>query len=157
MEQLREQLVQLLFRVRNLGAFATTRLDACPAGMDINMTEFLLLRHVAEMDASSRFGLTDMQKSFGITKSGASKMLAALEKKGCLLRDTDRRDRRNLVITLTNKGYEAVRRLKDYVDAAIAEYVRRVGEKDLQQAITIFARLEKESNAVREAVLSKCE
>jgi len=155
MDALKEQLVQLLFKIRNLGAFATSRMDACPAGVDINMTEFLFMQQVANRDARRGFSLTDMQRDFGISKSGASKMLSALEKKGCLLRDTDKRDRRNLVVTLTAAGLAAVAQLKDYVDAAISEYIRRLGEAELMQAIALVTRLEKESNAVRDAVRAR--
>jgi len=152
---MKEQLVQLLFKIRNLGAFATSRMDACPVGVDINMTEFLFMQQVANRDTRRGFSLQDMQNNFGISKSGASKMLSALEKKGCLLRDTDKKDRRNLVVTLTEAGLLAVTQLKDYVDLAISEYIRRLGETELLQAIALITRLEKESNAVRDAVRTK--
>lgn len=155
MDLMKEQLVQLLFKLRNLGSFATSRMDACPVDVDINMTEFLFMQQVADRDVDHCFSLSDMQKRFGITKSGASKMLAALEKKGCLLRDTDKKDRRNLVVTLTSAGRDAVAQLRGYVDAALSEYIRRLGESDLKQAISLISRLEKESNAVRELVRTK--
>ena len=155
MDPRQEQLGQLIFKIRNFGAIATARMDTRPAGLDINMAEFFLMKRVAEMDPENKFSLFDVQSCLCISKAGVSKMLGALEKKGYLVRDIDRSNRRNIIITLTARGCEVIKRLEGIVDDYLTEYASSLGEDDLKQLILIIDRLEKASEDVREKLRYK--
>jgi len=156
MEKTKEQLVQLFFRIRSFSITATARLETYAAGcntagMDINLSEFFLMQKVASLDPDNRFCLQDIQESLSISKSGISKMLATLEKKGHLIRETDRNNRRNLIVSLTEKGRLAVERLEDPVDTRMSEYIALIGEDDLKLLFSIIDRMEEVNNQMIES------
>lgn len=65
----------------------------------------------------------------GMDKSSLSRMVDDLEKKGMVLRRTDPKDRRKVLISLTNKGL----RCYDYLFKVAAEQLELADEKDLEE------------------------
>jgi len=151
MEGTKEQLVQLFFKIRSFSITATARLETYAAGydtagLDINLSEFFLMQKLASLNPDDGFDLREVRESLSISKSGISKMLSTLERKGHLTRETDKNDRRNLIVSLTERGHMCVERLEKHVDAMFSEYIARIGEEDLKQLFSIIDRMEKSNN-----------
>jgi len=129
--------------------------DVHIAGLDINLTEFLLLKNVASSDLEHHFNLSDITNSQFISKSGVSKMLSALEKKGYLVRETDKNNRRKIVVTLTTTGYKAIEHFDKIMDDYLTEFINVAGEDFLKQIFTLIDRLQQLRETVQEKMKSK--
>lgn len=78
----------------------------------------------------------------GMDKSSLSRMVDDLEKKGMVLRRTDPKDRRKVLISLTNKGL----RCYDYLLKVAVEQLELADEKDLEeymQSLETMMRIQK--------------
>jgi DNA-binding MarR family transcriptional regulator len=78
--------------------------------------------------------LRQLVKELGITKQGAGQLVDALVMRGYLSRAVDENDRRQLIVTLTERGRaaaEAQNKARERIDA---ELVKRVGEDDVHAA-----------------------
>jgi DNA-binding MarR family transcriptional regulator len=78
--------------------------------------------------------LRQLVKELGITKQGAGQLVDALVMRGYLSRAVDENDRRQLIVTLTERGRaaaEAQNKARERIDA---ELVKRVGQDDVHAA-----------------------
>lgn len=78
--------------------------------------------------------LRQLVTELGITKQGAGQLVDALVMRGYLARAVDENDRRQLIVTLTERGQAAAEvqgRSRDRIDA---ELLARVGEDDVRAA-----------------------
>lgn len=85
--------------------------------------------------------LRQLIQELGITKQGAGQLVDTLVMRGYLSRSVDENDRRQLVVTLTDRGRaaaEAQRGAREAVDAALLE---RVGEADVSAARKVLGAL----------------
>jgi DNA-binding MarR family transcriptional regulator len=125
------------------------------AGIDINLPEFLLLKRISKTDSEDNSCLLNIQNSQHISKSGVSKMLGTLEKKGYIIRETDKNNRRKIIITLTTKGYKAIEHLDNIINDYLTEYINAVGEDYLKQFFEIINHLYQVNENVMEKMLYK--
>jgi DNA-binding MarR family transcriptional regulator len=85
--------------------------------------------------------LRQLVRELGITKQGAGQLVDALVMRGYLGRSVDETDRRQLVVTLTDRGRAAAKvqaEVRDRIDAQLQE---RVGEADVKAARRALAAL----------------
>ena len=82
----------------------------------------------------------ELQKKLFISKPAVSQMYKSLEKKGYIYRETDKNDRRKVVVTLTPKGHEILQQVKEYFDDRLAEIITEFGEENTIQLIELFNR-----------------
>jgi DNA-binding MarR family transcriptional regulator len=78
--------------------------------------------------------LRQLVKELGITKQGAGQLVDALVMRGYLSRAVDENDRRQLIVTLTERGRaaaEAQNKARERIDA---ELIKRVGQDDVHAA-----------------------
>ena len=156
MDQIKEQLVQLTLKIKRHSILAIAEMDSIyPVGLNINLSEFFLLHNIAKSESENNFNLLDIQNNTYLSKSGVSKMLAALEEKGYLIRELDKNNRRKIVITITEKGCKAIEHLDCIVDDYLTEYIKAVGEDYLKQLFTILNRLEEVNENVIEKMKRK--
>lgn len=64
-----------------------------------------------------------------------SKMLRSLETKEMIVRQTDKKDRRNTHVFLTDKGKELIQAGKERADQLFDEAIRTIGEDRMNQAM----------------------
>lgn len=96
-----------------------------------------------EADVSEEVGITlrEIIKVTGMSMSAASKKVSILEKKGLVQRNHSRTDRRNVYITLTDKGREICEKDKAEKHAMLEEIIRRMGEEDMDVLLTLASRV----------------
>lgn len=93
-------------------------------------------------DDSKEAGITigEINKIMGTSTSAVSKKVTILEKKGLVTRTTSKTDRRNVYITLTDKGKEICEREKEKKHSYLQQVIRRMGEEDMAQMLRLANR-----------------
>ena len=156
MDQIKEQLTQLTLKLRHNSIMAITDMTAvCPINTDITLPEFLLLKNIPKNTSEHNFNSLAVQNSQFISKSCVSKMLSSLEKKGYLVRETDKNNRRKIIVTLTEKGYKAIKYFDNIIDDCLTEYINAVGEDYLKQFFEMANHLFQVNQIVKEKIETK--
>ena len=78
--------------------------------------------------------LRDLIKGLGITKQGAGQLVDTLVMRGYLSRAVDENDRRQLIVTLTERGRAAAEIQTKAREAIDADLLERIGEDDVRSA-----------------------
>lgn len=132
---LKEQLMRSMFRIRKVGM-------TFHQGFDINMGEIVVMNGIAKNASGldKKICVSDIQTNLYITKPAVSQIFSSLEKKGYISREVDTNDRRKILVTLTPKGHEVVKHMKDYSNKMLSEIISRLGEDDTKQLIDLFNR-----------------
>ena len=112
-------------------------------GSDITMMELFMLK---EMESNSPCGanniyMSDVQKNLLITKAAVSKTLSGLEKKGYVVREVDRKNRRHTIVTLTQAGKDLVKLADKNADRTITKIIDFMGENEVEKFIADIIRL----------------
>lgn len=87
------------------------------AGRGITASELPYLAQLYERDGLSQ---EDMARMLSVDRAAASRTLAALERKGLVVRGEDPGDRRARCVTLTDEGHELEPRIREVQAAWIA-------------------------------------
>jgi DNA-binding MarR family transcriptional regulator len=77
----------------------------------------------------------------GVSKQAAGQLVDTLVIRGYLNRSVDTQDRRQLKITLTERGLEAATIIRSAVDRVDDELLRRVGRETVELALMVLASL----------------
>ena len=85
--------------------------------------------------------LRQLVKDLGITKQGAGQLVDALVMRGYLSRTVDENDRRQLIVTLTDRGRGAADVQAQARERIDAELLNRVGATDLSAARKVLGTL----------------
>ena len=93
-------------------------------------------------DDAKGLGITigEINKIMGTSTSAVSKKVTILENKGLVTRTTSQTDRRNVYITLTDKGKEICEREKEKKHSYLQEVIRRMGEENMEQMLRLANR-----------------
>jgi DNA-binding MarR family transcriptional regulator len=139
---LRKQFVQALFRLKRMSMSLPQGCGVGMKGFDINMTELALMRNIRmnRFGAEANTCAADIRQSLFITKAGVSQTLGALEKKGYIARETDKSNRRRIVVTLTESGLAVAEDAERVFNAMLAEIISRFGEEDMRQFVRLVNR-----------------
>lgn len=118
-------------------------MDALENKGALNMTELILMNAVMgnTADSENNVGLSDVRGYLSISKAAVSQMLGSLEKKGFINRDIDRSNRRNLIVTLTPEGRQALEQQYNEFSDRLEKIIDRLGEDDVKQMIKIVNRM----------------
>lgn len=141
--ELKEQLLQSLFRVKSLSTAFPPGADEYMEKLNISIAEFVLMKAIEDntLDSNENIQISDIQKYLFITKAAVSKMLGVLEKKGYVNRDIDQKNRRKLIITLTPKGKDVLKHTDKSFDDLLAKVISELGADDTKQFARIINRL----------------
>jgi DNA-binding MarR family transcriptional regulator len=142
--ELRDLLVHTMFRFKKVGMIF-------PPGLDIHMGEFFVMKAIEGNTAwpEHNSSVSDMPKQLMISKPAMSQLLNGLEKKGYLVREIDKLDRRKISVTLTPKGQDILVLTKDYADNMLETVISRFGEDNARQLVKLFTRLTDISEEVK--------
>jgi DNA-binding MarR family transcriptional regulator len=81
-----------------------------------------------------------MHETLAVSKAAVSQMLSSLEKRDYIQRETDRDNRRKIIITLTKKGKAAVDIAEKNMDALLLCIIERFGEEDSRNLVRLLDR-----------------
>jgi DNA-binding MarR family transcriptional regulator len=141
-DTIKKELVRLIFRSKNIGLRFPAAIGGSAGGAgnvpDINMAEAALMKGIADETLGSEGA--KIQEALCINKAAVSQMLGVLERKGYISRETNRDNRRKIILTLTAKGHKAVQDTGRTVDALLSEIINRFGKNDTEQFIRQFNR-----------------
>jgi DNA-binding MarR family transcriptional regulator len=141
MRELERQLMHAMFRFKKAGTpfpphGRTPRLKS----LGISGPEIFILKSIEHnmrgSDENTCMG--DIREHMFVTKAAVSQMLGSLESKGYVNREIDAGNRRKIVLTLTEKGVEAVRGMEKKFDAFLLKIIQRFGEENTRQLISLF-------------------
>ncbi|WP_312641936.1 MarR family transcriptional regulator [Hydrogenoanaerobacterium sp.] len=84
---------------------------------------------------------TDIATALGVAAPGITPILNRLEKKGYIRRSADSKDRRVIIISLTEPGKQALEKTIDELKANVTELTDFLGETDSMELLRITNRL----------------
>lgn len=146
-KELEEQLVRSIFQFKRLAATGFG-MDIMNSSSQLNMTELMLMNEIADNTVSSgnNVGISDVREYLSVSKPAVSQILNSLEKKGFILRDIDKRNRRNLIVTLTDAGRTVLESEFEKFNNKLKQIISFLGEEDVKKMIAIVNRMIEISN-----------
>lgn len=102
----------------------------------LSMAEYVLLKQLTETAS-----LTEIRKYLSMSKAAVSQMLSSLEKRCYLIRETDRANRRNLIVSLTPAGQTILQEKDKEADARFTKIVTEMGEADTLEFIRLITKM----------------
>jgi DNA-binding MarR family transcriptional regulator len=81
-----------------------------------------------------------MHETLSVSKAAVSQMLGSLENRGFIQRETNRDNRRKIIITLTKRGRDATDKGQKHMDNLMTRIVERFGEKDARNFVRLLDR-----------------
>lgn len=114
-----------------------------PAGSDIRRSEFFVLSQIegGPFCGADRASVSEIQNRLDFSKPAISQILGALESKGLVVRETDKADRRKVMVILTPRGREILASAKAHIHGLMEEAIRRFGEENSRKLIELINRL----------------
>lgn len=142
--ELKNQFMQVLFRFRKSG------LDYVKIS-DLNMTELYVMNSLSEnlFSDGKNIDLAEIQNHTYVTKAAISKMFTSLEKKGYVIRETDKLNRRRITVELTPCGKETVEEAAGTASDVLDIVISRLGEEKTCQLISLLNELSDVTDEVR--------
>lgn len=90
---------------------------------DLTLVEFTALKKAREKE---NIGIQEMGNTLNITKSGASKIIDRLTKKGYVVRESCSVDGRVCCVATTDKGMEAISQIEERYTKYVAEMLKDI-------------------------------
>ena len=143
-KEIKNQFMQMFFRFRRNG------LDYIKIA-DLNMTELFVMNSLSEnlFNDGTRVDLAEIQNHTYVTKAAISKMFTSLEKKGYVIRETDRANRRKITVELTACGKKVVEDATEKADEVLDLVISRFGEEKVCQLISLMDQLSDITEALK--------
>jgi DNA-binding MarR family transcriptional regulator/flavodoxin len=150
-QEIKMEFLRSLFKLRSF-LNAEFGKDSKASNSSINIPEYILMREIAVTSASSNSNttLSDIREYLSITKAAVSQILRSLENKGLIIRDVDKNDRRNLIITITPEGQEMLRIKDEEFNERFNKITNALGESDITQMIEIINRMSKTLSQIKD-------
>jgi DNA-binding MarR family transcriptional regulator len=133
---LKKELVRSVFRFKSIGMTFPTNINNENA--DVNLAEIALMKGIADKTLDS--DMAKIQEGLCVKKAAVSQMLGVLEKKGYVNRETNKANRRKIILALTQKGETLIKETEIKVDNVLTEIISRFGEKETRQLIRLSSR-----------------
>lgn len=90
----------------------------------------------------------------GVTDTSTARIamaLGSLEKKGMIIREVDRADRRKVLVTITSAGEAMIERSHDQGRGAMIKLFEELGEEDTKEFMRIMSRVMEIMKSARES------
>ncbi|GEM01918.1 DNA-binding transcriptional regulator, MarR family [Halolactibacillus halophilus] len=84
---------------------------------------------------------TQIAEFLGVTTARTASILNSLEKKGVIARSMDPRDRRKIIVEITEKGKGISKEGKNTAITNVSEILEALGEKDASEYVRIMTRI----------------
>jgi DNA-binding MarR family transcriptional regulator len=105
----------------------------------VNQAEAHVLAHLASTEQAT---IGQLHRAFGHKRSTLTSILDRLERRKLVVRTSDSRDRRTVVITLTRNGRAAARRVVDHLRAFEARALQAATPADVRTFLRVLERFE---------------
>lgn len=131
---IKEQLLDAVQRLRKPILFSSFA--------DLDLTTLSLMKSIEDNSPNSNNNvyMFDLQDELRISRGAISQIASNLEKKGYLVRETDKNNRRKQIVTLTAEGREAMRQADAEFDKVLTAFFTRLGEHDAHEMVRLFNR-----------------
>lgn len=130
------------------------KLHKCLCFPEMGKSEFFMLDMIVNVSRSSQEAkgayVSEIARKLKISTPAVSKMLKGLEEKQFIVRRTDERDRRNTIVSITQRGEEARQKVFAQMDNFAKDTVERMGEENVRELVRL---LEEYTEIVREESL----
>jgi DNA-binding MarR family transcriptional regulator len=91
---------------------------------------------------------TEISQALQSSTARISAVLGALEKKGLIIREIDRGNRRNILVTLTDKGSEQAASQEQEMRSHMTRILGALGEADTRELVRLIRRVSEISQKV---------
>lgn len=91
-------------------------------------------------ESDTNIYMFDLQDELRISRGAISQIASNLEKKGYLVRETDKNNRRKQIVTLTSEGREAMQQAEAEFDEVLTAFLTQLGERDSHEMVRLFNR-----------------
>lgn len=136
-KELNRELLHSLFRLKSTLNTEFAK-GSSSARRDVNFSEYILMREIAE----NKSDLTSIREYLSITKSAVSQMLRSLEKKGYLTRRIDKKNRRCIVVELTEAGRVVLLEKSEEFSVRYEGITNGMQEREIKQIIKLIDRIQ---------------
>jgi DNA-binding MarR family transcriptional regulator len=135
-EDFKEKFLLSMFRFRKTGL-------ELPGKKDVNLTELFVLGSISKKAfiKGKTVNLSEIQEQFHITKGAISQMFTSLEKRGYIIRETDRTNRRRITVELTAEGTKTIDDAEKRVTTMLDILLDRLGEEKARQLVLLLDEL----------------
>lgn len=118
------------------------RIDACYAFKtnDVQFSELAILGKASAGCACTEKGVSvsEIGQALYLSKPAISQTLNNLEKKGYIIREIDRQDRRKILVTLTAEGNEKLKEDRHCFDLELNKALERFGTANTKKLIQLL-------------------
>lgn len=130
-ERRAQELEEALYRMRRF---------KMPTQNDLDLThaERFFLMTLASLNEGRPVMPSEAAKCLGVTMAAITHHINSLEEKGYVVRTSCPEDKRVVYVSLTEKGSEAVARMKEASRALIAGLVQHLGDAESAQLISLI-------------------
>jgi len=117
--------------------------------VDLGTGEKLFASELHTIDAigkKQRNTVTSLCNQFGVTKGAVSQIIGKLERKGCVLKERNREDGKEVDISLTKKGWEIFKfheELHKEMDEELFKFMKTIPEDRLRDFLELLTHVEK--------------
>lgn len=118
---------------RNISAQIRDSIDA-----GLTNDQYLILRLI---NAKERCTSTYLAESFAVGKSSITAIINRLTDAGILMRTRDENDRRQVYLSMTDRGQEVFELAGKRVMEIVSPYFSHFGEKEVENFIVLFEKL----------------
>jgi DNA-binding MarR family transcriptional regulator len=139
---IKSDLLQAIFRFKKTG-FSVSNYLITEMKSELTMPEIFALKSIKERAANSTVcneegtAHDDMHSLLCVSKAAVSQMLGSLEKKGYIERDIDRKNRRRIIISLTEKGIDTVKKSEKTLDKLVTSIISGFGEAQSRRLVSL--------------------
>lgn len=133
-DAIKEQLLNAIQRLRKPILFSYFA--------QLDLTTISLMKSIEDnsLDSDQNIYMFDLQDELRISRGAISQIARNLEKKGYLVRETDKNNRRKQIVTLTSEGREAMQQAETEFDEVLTAFLARLGEHDSLEMVRLFNR-----------------
>lgn len=141
---LREEYIRTLFRFKKTGFHF-------PKALEVNMTELFVMMGMNRNTFchGKNVNVPEIQNHMHITKAAISQIFTSLEKRGYIIRETDRTNRRKITVELTDAGRKVLEDAKEQMDQELDLILSRFGEQNAWQLIALLRQMSDISDEIK--------
>jgi len=146
--ELKKSYIQVMFRFRKSG------MDF-PKLAGVNMMELFVMAGLSNNSFcdDKHIDLEQIKRHTHTTKAAISLMFTSLEKRGYVIREIDKSNRRKITVVLTDAGNKVLEETKIKVDFLLDKIFTRFGEDKAWQLITLLNELSDVSDEIKQDIL----
>jgi DNA-binding MarR family transcriptional regulator len=134
--ELHNELLRSLFKLKKITL--TFRPATLSEEDEMSLSSLSLLHQIQK--GKGNLSGEKIRKELSITKPAVSQMLASLESKDLITRETNKENRRCIVLSLTEKRAEFIENTQQETEKQLSGIIERFGENETRELISLINR-----------------